>query len=182
MSIWISWNIDIRQSLNSRDRFPRRKFKNEARTNCSPGPILSPSTISFELHAKTVEEIGLEMCNFHNFGRSVTLTLTVDWVEITLVRNLVEVYPHTKLDQNLKNFFVEVRMDGWLPIYYDLKIDLLGKSVGGLIASSVIIPVIIICNIFTHSFQHFIMFLDTDMKFVTCINPNVVILLQPANT
>jgi len=33
------------------------------------------------------EEIDLEKCNFCNFGRSVTLTLTgVDGVEVTLVR------------------------------------------------------------------------------------------------
>jgi len=43
-------------------------------------------TISFELHAKTAEEIDLEKCNFCNFGRSMTLTLTVDGVEVMLVR------------------------------------------------------------------------------------------------
>jgi len=31
-------------------------------TSCIPGPILSMSTISFELHAKVAEEIDLEMC------------------------------------------------------------------------------------------------------------------------
>jgi len=60
--------------------------KNRAQTSCSPGPILSPSTISFELHAKMAEEIDLEKCNFRNFGSSVTLTLTLDRVEVTLVR------------------------------------------------------------------------------------------------
>ena len=28
MAIWISWNLDILRSLNSRDSFPRRKFQN----------------------------------------------------------------------------------------------------------------------------------------------------------
>ena len=53
--------MDIGQSLNSRDSFPRRKFKNRAPTSCSPGPILSLSTVSFELHAKVAEEIYVEM-------------------------------------------------------------------------------------------------------------------------
>ena len=48
--------------MNSRDSFPRWKFKNRAPTNCSPGPILWPPTISFELHAEMAEEIDLEMC------------------------------------------------------------------------------------------------------------------------
>jgi len=30
-------------------------------------PILSSSTISFELHAKLAEELDLENCNFRNF-------------------------------------------------------------------------------------------------------------------
>jgi len=86
MAIWISWNIDIGRSLNSRDSFPRRKFKNRALTSCSPGPILPPSTVSFELHAKTPEEIDVGKCNFRNFRSSVTLTLTLNRVEVTLVR------------------------------------------------------------------------------------------------
>jgi len=46
------------------------------------------SAISFELHMKTAEEIDLEKCNIRNFGSSVTLTLTLtlDRVEVTLVR------------------------------------------------------------------------------------------------
>ena len=73
--------MDIGQSLNSRDSFPRRKFKNRAQIGCSPGPILSPPTITFELHAKTAEEI--EKCTFRNFGSSVTLSWTLDRVEVT---------------------------------------------------------------------------------------------------
>jgi len=72
--------------LNSRDSFPRWKFKNRAPTSCSPGPILWPLTISFQLHAKMTEEIDLEQCIFRNFGSSVTLTLTLYRVEVTLVR------------------------------------------------------------------------------------------------
>jgi len=53
---------------------------------CSPGPILWPPTISFELHAEMAEEIDLEKCTFRNFGSSVILTLTLDRVEVTLVR------------------------------------------------------------------------------------------------
>ena len=32
--------------------------------NCSPGPILWPPTIRFELHAEMAEEIDLEMCTY----------------------------------------------------------------------------------------------------------------------
>jgi len=78
MAIWILWNIDIRRSLNSRDSFPRRKFENWAPTSCRPCPILNMSqtwsAIRFELHAKMVEEIDLEKCNFRNFRWSLTLT------------------------------------------------------------------------------------------------------------
>ena len=48
----------------SRDSFPRWKFKNRAQTSCSPGPILWPPTISFELHAEMAEEIDLEMSSY----------------------------------------------------------------------------------------------------------------------
>ena len=58
----MSWNIDISWSLNCSDTFPRRKFENRALTSCRSGPILSTSTISFELHAKVAEELDLEMC------------------------------------------------------------------------------------------------------------------------
>jgi len=50
--------------MNCRDRFPRRKFKNRAQISCRSGPILSMSTVSFELHAKVAEEIHLEMCSY----------------------------------------------------------------------------------------------------------------------
>ena len=83
MAIWISWNIDIPRSLNSRDSFPRRKFENRTLTSYRPGPILSPTTISFELHAKVAEEIDPEKCNFKNFRSAVTLTL--GRVEVILV-------------------------------------------------------------------------------------------------
>ena len=86
MAIWISSNIDIGRSLNSRDSFPRWKFKNQAPISCSPGPILWQPTISFELHGEMAEEIDLEKCTFRNFGSSVTLTLTLNRVEVTLVR------------------------------------------------------------------------------------------------
>jgi len=49
-------------------------------------------------------EIDLEKCNFRNFSNSVTLTLTLDRVEITLVRMSGRVLPQTKLDRNRRNF------------------------------------------------------------------------------
>ena len=57
----MSWNIDIPWSLNSSDTFPRRKLENWSPRSCRPGPILSISSVSFELHAKVAEEIYLEM-------------------------------------------------------------------------------------------------------------------------
>ena len=50
--------------MNSRDSFPRWKIKNRALTSCSPAPILWPTTITFELHAKMAEEIDVEMCTY----------------------------------------------------------------------------------------------------------------------
>ena len=76
------------------------RTKNRAQTSCSPGPILSPPCISFEIHAKTAEEIDPEKCTFRNFGSSVTLTL--DRVEVTLVR--ICGAPRTKLGRNRKTF------------------------------------------------------------------------------
>jgi len=64
MAILMSSNIDIGRSLNCHDSFPTWKFKNRAPTSCSPGPILWPPTISFELHAKMAEEIDVEMRSY----------------------------------------------------------------------------------------------------------------------
>jgi len=125
MAIWISWKIDILRSLNSRDSFPGRKLKNQAPTSCSPGPILSSSTISFELHTKTAEEINVEKCNFHNFGSSVTLTL--DRVEVTLVHISGRGLPIHQIKSKSEKLYVDVRTNGrtyrqmyghtWVPIY-----------------------------------------------------------------
>ena len=85
----MSWNIDFPWSLNSSDTFPRRKFENWPPRSCRPGPILSISNVSFELHAKVAEEIYLEnvKCTFMRNCRkckwSVTLTLTLDRVKVT---------------------------------------------------------------------------------------------------
>ena len=112
MAIGISWNMDIGQSLNSRDSFPGRKFKNRAPTSCSPGPILWPPTISFEHHAEMAEEIDLEKCTFRNFGSSVTLTLTLDRVEVTLVRICGRGLPTHRIRWKSEKVFVDVRTDG----------------------------------------------------------------------
>ena len=67
MAIWISWNIDIRRNLNSRDSFPGRKFENRAPISCRSGAIVSLSIISFDVHAK-VAEIDLEMCSYEQLS------------------------------------------------------------------------------------------------------------------
>jgi len=113
MAIWISWNMDIGRSLNSRDSFPRREFKTRAPISCRPGPILWRSTISFELHAKPAEEIDVEKCTFRNFGSYVTLTLTLDWVEVTLVRTSGRDLPTYQTRWKLgKLFWTYGRTDG----------------------------------------------------------------------
>jgi len=78
-------------------------------TSCSPGPILWPPTISFELHEKMAEEIDLEKCTFRNFGSSVTLTLTLDRVEVTLVRISGRGLPTHQIRWKLEKLFVDVR-------------------------------------------------------------------------
>ena len=110
MAIWISSNIDIGRSLNSRDSFPRWKFKNRAPTRCSPCPVLWPPTINFELHAKMAEEIDLEKCTFRNFGSSVTI-LTLDRVEVTLVCICGQDLPTHEIWWKSEKLFVDVRTD-----------------------------------------------------------------------
>ena len=108
----MSSNIDNGRSLNSHDSFPRWKFKNRAPTSCSPGPILWPPTISFELHAEMAKEIDLEKCTFRNFGSSVTLTLTLHWVEVTLVRICGRGLPTHQIRWKSEKLFLDVRTDG----------------------------------------------------------------------
>ena len=63
--------------MNCRDSFPRRKFENWAPTSCSPGSVLSPPAITFELHAKVAEEIDLEV-QFSQLGKLRDLDLDLD--------------------------------------------------------------------------------------------------------
>jgi len=58
-----------------------------------------------------VEEIDLEKCNFCNFGSSVTLTLTLDRVEVTLVHICGRGLPTHQIRWKSENF-VDVRTDG----------------------------------------------------------------------
>ena len=117
MAILILWNIDIPRSLNSRDSFQKGNLKIRLRQ----GIVQVPPTISFELHAKTEEEIDLEKCNFCNFGSSVTLTL--DRVEVTLVcisgRGLPTDQIRSKLEKLFVDVWMDVRRDGHtrVPIY-----------------------------------------------------------------
>jgi len=74
--------------------------------------MLWPSTISFELHTKMAEEINLEKCTCRNFGSSVTLTLTLDRVEVTLVSIRGKGLPTYQIRWKSEKLFVDVRMDG----------------------------------------------------------------------
>jgi len=58
------------------------------------------------------EEIDLENCTFRNFGSSVTLTLTLDRVEVTLVRICRRGLPTHQIRWKLEKLFVDVRTYG----------------------------------------------------------------------
>jgi len=59
------------------------------------------------------EEIDLEKCNFRNFTSSVTLTLTLDRVEVILMRISGRDLPtHQIRSKSGKKTFVDVRTDG----------------------------------------------------------------------
>jgi len=60
------------------------------------------------------EEIDLEKCNFGNFGSSVTLTLTLtlDRVEVILMRICGRGLPTHEIRSKSEKLFVEVRTDG----------------------------------------------------------------------
>jgi len=66
--------------------FLQKKFQNRAPKRCRPGVVLSPATISFELHAKVAEEIELEMCSCGQLSEVqmvCDLDLTLDRVKVT---------------------------------------------------------------------------------------------------
>ena len=58
------------------------------------------------------EEIDLEKCTFRNFGSSVTLTLTLDRVEVKLVRICGRGLPTHQIRWKSEKLFVDVRTDG----------------------------------------------------------------------
>ena len=103
-AIWSSCSIYIPWSLNSCDSFLRRKFENRAPTSCRLRPILWWSTISFQLHVKMAEETDLEKCNSRKSEASWPWPWP--WIESRShwCAYVVEVYPHTKLDRNRKNY------------------------------------------------------------------------------
>jgi len=70
---------------------------------------MAPPTISFELHAEMAEEIDLEKCTFRNFGSSVTLTL--ERVEVTLVRICGRGLPTHQIRWKSEKLFVDIRTD-----------------------------------------------------------------------
>jgi len=57
------------------------------------------------------EEIDVEKCNFHNFGRSVTLTVTFCRVEVTLVRISGRGLPTYQISLKSEKLFVDGRTD-----------------------------------------------------------------------
>jgi len=59
-----------------------------------------------------VEEIEPEKCNFCNFRSSVTLTLTLDRVEVTLVQISSRGLPTYQIRVKSEKLFVDMRTDG----------------------------------------------------------------------
>jgi len=72
-----------------------------------------------------VEEIDLGKCTFHNFGSSVTLTLTLDRVEVTLVRIRGRGLPTHQIRWKLEKTFCG-RTDGRTDGQTHLSSNLLG--------------------------------------------------------
>ena len=58
------------------------------------------------------EEIDVEKCNFRNFRSPVTLTLTLDQVEVTLVCISGRGLPTHQMISKSEKLFVAVRTDG----------------------------------------------------------------------
>jgi len=58
------------------------------------------------------EEIDVEKCTFRNFGSSVTLTLTSDRVEVTLVHICGQGLPTHQIRWKSEKLFVDVWTDG----------------------------------------------------------------------
>ena len=59
-----------------------------------------------------VEEIDLEKCSFRNFRSSVTLILTLDRVEVILVRISSRGLPTHQIRSKSEKLSVDGRMDG----------------------------------------------------------------------
>jgi len=57
-------------------------------------------------------KIDVEKCNFRNFTSSVTLTLTLDRVEVTLLHISGRDLPTHQIRSKLEKLFVDVRTDG----------------------------------------------------------------------
>jgi len=80
MAIWNSCNVDISWSLNSRDNFSKRKFENWAPTRSRIyHPFLSPRQNGGGDRPIESAIFG----NFRKFRSPVTLTLTLDRIEVT---------------------------------------------------------------------------------------------------
>ena len=73
------------------------------------------------------EEIDLEKCTFRNFGSSVTLTMTLDRVEVTLLHTCGRGLPTHQIRWKSEKLFVDVRTDGWTRLQI---VDLLGHRRG----------------------------------------------------
>ena len=105
--------MDTGQSWNCSDSFLGRKFENLAPISCRPGPILSTSTVSFELHAKVAEEIDMEMCSY---GQLSELPMVRD-LDLRSGRGHTDVHvwsrsTHPPNEVKIRKTFLDVRTDG----------------------------------------------------------------------
>jgi len=72
------------------------------------------------------EEIDVEKCNFRNFTSSVTLTLTLDRVEVTLLHISGRDLPTYQIRSKLEKLFCG-RTDGWTYLSSNLLGHLLAR-------------------------------------------------------
>jgi len=77
--------------------------------------------------AKMAEKIDLEKCNFRNFRSSVTLILSLDWVEVTLVHISGPGLPTHQIRSKSEKTFCR-QTDGHIDGQTDLSSNLLGQN------------------------------------------------------
>jgi len=112
MAIWISWNIDIPRSLNSRDSFPRRKFENRVPASCRPGTILSPTNHQFWAPRQNGGGDRPRKVQFSQLRRLCDLDLDLRSGRGHTGAHIRSRSTHTPNEIEIRKTFVDLRTDG----------------------------------------------------------------------